>query len=1811
MIAPEYFNNHIAVEGEIIVKGVPNDTGFVLVWNHVTKKIGRRTHAEIISDLGLATVSNLNGYVTLSTPQNIIADKNFEQGARVIISGNESNNTQSYAISAGVNTIVSGWIHSFYGNNWKVGLKRGSNGGPSDVKYAYSFSPNGNDYDEQFAIDANTGNLEINGAITKLKNNTRTFHNVYQGYEDNVGFTGVLAIKFPQVNAAQTMFMVDINLYGYNQSYLGKVQVSFYKYFNSIITTGSRAVLNVSDTFPTDIVRVGIDGAGLISICFGDHMTFWNGYIGIQVERVQTQYGVYNEDWSYGWTHTLEDGQFIGYPVLTNIIADRIATRNFVVNSALNDYWKKNNVGGSYWSLESDRDVALLNNNQAQRILTGGLLVSGSYSHSNLVPNQGAYINGIIKTGTHFEGVGFYNNGLAGAQIINSNSNTLYIGNPAIPTLYIESADSEIYHNKAGHGAGNIWTSHNFNPNHYIPTSHPLYNISQNDINNWLGYTGYYDDRIIEPNQTAVQKLRFGFTSWDNNNGYPYADYIHFGGYQDSSGGNQNLIVINKSTFGIRQYQGLHQSISSYSDYADYFHTGSPIDYPTDVLTDIIKVGSPAWAKRHLLRRSWNPVYGDYSEINVPGSADNSASFILDQEGRGYLKGNLIWHSANFNPANYYNNQRGSISNQSELLPTGSQWISTGNSGSNFDGELANKTIEGTFTNFNAYHDGKNLGFTLFAGTSTDQGIYYKTWYSGGQTEWRRLIDSKDILSYTTQANLNAQLSAYATLAGVQTFTNTTSFSQSPAVPNGTLGTHAVNLNQLLSVALPYSWNWSGSQAILDRRIIGELAWKNYGNGHTIFDASSSLAPWGASISNTDAQIPWSPSYPTLMGGNGSETYGVRVDSARVADSIQGYSVSDFTKAGGVNLFPNSPNFRLGANDYLNSDNSVLGQITVFGTANWNAYASSVIKEYTSGAYLTFQIEVLHNDTEPRNFTQYFYYPGGTLATIHTAVPPNVWTKIYTSGKTDAIGGILIGVASSGMPAGTVVKYRNIQVEESRVASTYRPALEDSNINDYWKIYDLAGFRGINTDKPFAILNNGEAQKVYTNGVLVSNAYQDEAEVPAQGIFAQGNVRSNSWFYTSQDNKGIEFFGGTRVYKKFGAGLVFNKGNNQLQPKVENADGSQSWEIWTEENLNPFKNLRNTSDLDSVAESGIYRQEGPSSGFNYTTTLNMNSADGRQQLTVERGGAGMKFRGTATGSGNTGWSEWNEVIHSGNITSHINNYGFVTQSNVNTQLSGKANALENALAIGFSSGNADAAPYFYHSTAGYRFLATQTWTEENFARRDGTNALETWLNASQGITNNPYIPGKTLNSSGNGVYLNAATNGNIMGYINTAGADSGNPTDDWWFRIKMLHNNTSGYYGEIGVRMTGGINSLRYKRFENGNDGGWIEVWDKANLSPGSINLWNLAYNYTISDVLNYNDINGDWTRYSRNDGSTFDRLRMGTGIIDSRVQGNGLGGDGSANLPNSGISALNHKALPLFHSTSQLGWSSSLIFKGWTDSYKAWKIMGPADNNNSEQDFYLSQTRSDNGQWMAERKIWTSKDFSQSHINAWNNTTNAVILNQEFSYNTGYGLGIYDDYFGGESGIIDNQRETFIAGKIGEYYKYGSSVHNGLEGINYHWEKKNIGIGGDAESDNKVRVEGCVKATENFKSKDEKADTMFIPNGQVATLRDEIINDESDYAIRLDPHEYEIDSSGYLEVNDRNRLIHIIGEQIKMVVDFREIYPKQQIVIYNFDPTGNTMAVKIHGKTIYQIESSCFLRLYVTKSLRVIAERQQPCDII
>lgn len=100
---------------------------------------------------------------------------------------------------------------------------------------------------------------------------------------------------------------------------------------------------------------------------------------------------------------------------------------------------------------------------------------------------------------------------------------------------------------------------------------------------------------------------------------------------------------------------------------------------------------------------------------------------------------------------------------------------------------------------------------------------YVRDRYSGTTWGTWKIIANRDWVtsqlgSYVTQSSLNTQLAGYATLAGVQTFSNTITFGQSPIVPTGTLGTHAVNLNQL-NASVPSSAqinNWNNKVDRLD-----------------------------------------------------------------------------------------------------------------------------------------------------------------------------------------------------------------------------------------------------------------------------------------------------------------------------------------------------------------------------------------------------------------------------------------------------------------------------------------------------------------------------------------------------------------------------------------------------------------------------------------------------------------------------------------------------------------------------------------------------------------------------------------------------------------------------------------------------------------------------------------------------------------------------------------------------------------------------------------------------------------------------------
>ena len=92
-------------------------------------------------------------------------------------------------------------------------------------------------------------------------------------------------------------------------------------------------------------------------------------------------------------------------------------------------------------------------------------------------------------------------------------------------------------------------------------------------VNNQAGQLLRYDNRTISPSETNAGYLQFGFTSWNNDGGSPYADYLHMRSYDDSSGGSDNLVMFLKSGIGMRIWQQSFGSSSAYSSYADVWTT--------------------------------------------------------------------------------------------------------------------------------------------------------------------------------------------------------------------------------------------------------------------------------------------------------------------------------------------------------------------------------------------------------------------------------------------------------------------------------------------------------------------------------------------------------------------------------------------------------------------------------------------------------------------------------------------------------------------------------------------------------------------------------------------------------------------------------------------------------------------------------------------------------------------------------------------------------------------------------------------------------------------------------------------------------------------------------------------------------------------------------------------------------------------------------------------------------------------------------------------------------------------------------------
>lgn len=151
---------------------------------------------------------------------------------------------------------------------------------------------------------------------------------------------------------------------------------------------------------------------------------------------------------------------------------------------------------------------------------------------------------------------------------------------------------------------------------------------------------------------------------------------------------------------------------------------------------------------------------------------------------------------------------------------------------------------------------------------------------------------------FTTNTGTVTSVSGTGTASGLTlsgTVTTSGSLSLSGTVNSLAEGTYGISITGNAATATTFSTTRANYKGVTDAAVIGQLMWKNYGNNHTIFDASNSTSPSGTSVNNTNAAVAWTGTYPTLMGWNGTSTYGVRVDSARISDSTSGNAATATT----------------------------------------------------------------------------------------------------------------------------------------------------------------------------------------------------------------------------------------------------------------------------------------------------------------------------------------------------------------------------------------------------------------------------------------------------------------------------------------------------------------------------------------------------------------------------------------------------------------------------------------------------------------------------------------------------------------------------------------------------------------------------------------------------------------------------------------------------------------------------------------------------------------------------------------------------
>lgn len=734
MIAPEYFNNHIAVEGEIIVKTVPNNTGSVLLWNPTTKKISTRTTAEIASDFALLTDTSWN---------NIIGKKWF-----ITDNGNNwDNNTLRIqgknGYDAGVTFIRDGIdVAQLIFNGYYFSLVTSdSNTGFRQLKTA-GVLKDGSSAD--YFLTGDGGHYSKYGKDDAWLHSSRNFLN---------GTLIKTTIDYSSVAGSPFFLEMKGNMYGGGMPMDCKVQG--YIWDNTIINQIGYSTHQLL----TEIIALNLGG----ELCFWfPRLSYWQGF-SVKVTDVSGgPTGTTNKVYSIDDVVDPGGTKRVSIPIVTvatqSWVNDRLTTKANAIENGLAIGFS----AGVYPTNAGNEYPFIYHGNPGSNTPYVALATQG-FVNTNFIKTPDGY--SFRSDGTDLNTVK-YTGFLRGQSLINApggNTGWWYIAVEAHDTSWVKqtataygsgNTANETYQRVLVGGAWGdwqiVWNGGNLNPynfvtqsyltsnfytavqtnNFFIPKSHPAYEITSTDIGNFRTYIGYADNRQIRPSDVLTTKFHFGFTSWNNDNSAPYADYIHFGGYPDSSGGEQNLIMFKKSGVGIRQYQGSSQGVSPYLSYVDYWHTGNLN------IGALVQVGG--------VNNQGNQIYLAWTGSNLQLTVDSTTI------------GNM-WHSGNLNPTNYIDK-----TTNDQFITSRKHYFNLGNTNNYNDNSLWVRADDGSNPAMTFFKAGVAASQIVFTGASfqfrnNDSSGYFPVVSNsfiltgGTATQFLKADGSVDSNTYATQ----------------------------------------------------------------------------------------------------------------------------------------------------------------------------------------------------------------------------------------------------------------------------------------------------------------------------------------------------------------------------------------------------------------------------------------------------------------------------------------------------------------------------------------------------------------------------------------------------------------------------------------------------------------------------------------------------------------------------------------------------------------------------------------------------------------------------------------------------------------------------------------------------------------------------------------------------------------------------------------------------------------------------------------------------------------------------------------------------